>query len=88
MKHPPLASEAPGSGSAWLIVNVSPAILMLPVRAIDPVLGSTENERIAFPLPLFALVMEIQVSWLAANQLQSPDVVMVSCPAPPLAVKS
>jgi hypothetical protein len=92
MKHlllpPPPPSDEVESAPVWLIVNVCPAILILPVRAAVPALASTEKDNIPLPMPLLAVVMVIQISWLAANQLQSLDEDMVSCPPPPAAVKS
>jgi hypothetical protein len=41
-----------GTEADWVTVNVSPAIVSVPVRGVNPKFGETEKVTISSPLPL------------------------------------
>ena len=51
---------------AWLIVNVWPAIVIVPLRPAVAVFAATLYATVPLPLPLLPLVIEIHEALLAA----------------------
>ena len=70
---------------AWLTVNVSYPIVIVPLRG-GPALGATENPTVPFPDPLEPDVTVIQAASLTAVQEQ-PDAETPTLLDPPLAGK-
>ena len=74
--------------SFWVTVKVCPAMKIAPVRGLASRLDATEYVTVPLPVPLLPDVIVIQLAWLAANQLQSPDVVTATLPSPPVPGKN
>ena len=65
-------------------VNVVAAIVSVPVRAVDPVLGATVNATLPGPDPLPPDVIEIHEALLLASHGQAGAVVTMLLPLPPV----
>ena len=68
--------------SDWLIVNVCPAIVIVPDRGA-PVWAAAVNDTVPLPVPLFPPVTVIQSALLAAVHAQDAEVVTATVPEPP-----
>ena len=69
--------------SAWLIVDVSPATVIVPVRA-GPLLAATKTFTGPLPAPVAPNVIEIHALLLVAVQVQLlPAVTLIAPPPPP-----
>ena len=72
---------------ASVTVNVLPAIVIVPVRELDVVLGATVNATLPAPLPLAPEVMEIHDAPLVEVHAQPAGDVTAALPLPPFAGK-
>lgn len=71
-------------GAACEIVNVFPAAVIVPVRAL-PVLAATENETVPLPDPEPPPAIVIHDAFAAAVQVQDvAEAVTVNDPVPPV----
>jgi hypothetical protein len=72
-----------GTGAAaWFTVNVWPAMVSVPVRAL-PVLAATVNATEPFPVPTAPAVTATHGTLLVAVQSQPAAVVTATLPLPP-----
>src|SRR5437868_4912505 len=83
-------TAVPGAGADCMTLIVFPATVSVPDLAVVPVLAATEYATFWLPLPVAPLVIEIQVTLLAAVQVAVPDaavteIVPVEAPAATLA---
>ena len=69
-------------GGDCVTVNVCPAMVIVPVRWLVPVLAATAKTTVPFPAPLLPEVMVIQLALLAAVQLEL--LVTLTIPVPPV----
>lgn len=72
-----------GAAAAWSIVNVLPAMVIVPVRDVVALLADTLKVTVPPPDPLAPAVTTIQLALLAALHVQPPAVVTVDEPLPP-----
>ena len=70
---------------AWVIVNVWPPAVIVPVRADVPGFAATLNVTAPVPEPLDQLVTVIQAAELDAVHAQPPPAVTLKDPLPPSA---
>jgi hypothetical protein len=66
-------------------VNVVPAIVNVPCRAVEDVCGETVNRTVPLPLPLVPAVIAIQAVVVAAVHPHDPPAVTVTVASPPVA---
>jgi hypothetical protein len=66
------------------MVNVTPAIVRVPVRTLVPVLAVTLYETVPDPVPFAPLVTVIQAWWLVAVQEQLEPVTTLTTPVVPV----
>ena len=71
--------------AAWLTVNVCPAIVAVPVRALVTVFAATESATVPLPLPLAPLVIVSHEALLVAVQEQPARLVTATLFASPAA---
>jgi hypothetical protein len=74
-----------GAAPSWLTATGSPATLNVPARAPTAAFGAAANVTTAVPEPLEPLVIDSQLDWDAAVQLQPLPAVTVTEPDPPVA---
>lgn len=79
MRRPP---GGDGGGAACVTVNVSPPIVMVPVRTLPDVFVATPYATVPPPEPDAPDVTEIQAALLWAVQLQLAPAVTVTEPVP------
>ena len=72
-------------GAAWVTVNVCPAIVNVPVRAL-PLFEATVNPTDPLPVPVAPDVTVIHDTALVAVQVQAAGVDTATEPVPPAAV--
>ncbi len=75
-----------GTGALCVTVTAWPAIVIVPVRAVDPVLASTATLAAPVPVPLAVLSVSHERASLAYHPQLGP-VVTVTVPPPPDSVK-
>ena len=68
-------------------MNVCPAIVSVPVRLLEPVFAATEYSTVPLPLPLLPDVIVIQLTLLAAVQVQPVPAVTATLPVAAVAVR-
>jgi hypothetical protein len=65
-------------------VNVSPAMVIVPVRWLVPVLAATVKATVPLPVPLLPEVIFIQLTLLVATQGQPLEAITLTLPGPPV----
>ena len=68
-------------GTDWVTVTVCPATLKLPVLGAPVVLGYTKKVTVVLPLPVYAEVISIQLSFLITPQGQLLPVLSDTLPS-------
>jgi len=71
-------------GGDCVTVNVCPAMVIVPVRWLVPVLAATVKATVPLPVPLLPEVIFIQLTLLVATQGQPLEAITLTLPGPPV----